>query len=61
MEISNPTDLMGMESAKIAQSKEIAVLKKGIDLEKDMAEQLIDAIPKVDHSAPRGQQVRLFA
>ena len=56
--VSGPSQ---MQSASMSQAKDIAVLKKSIDLEKDMASQLIEAIPKVDHDAPPGQQVNMMA
>ena len=31
MEVAGPTDVMAMESAKTAQSAEVAVLKKSMD------------------------------
>lgn len=61
MEITGPQNVMAMKNANAAMSADIAVLKKSIDVEKDMATQLIDAIPKVKHDAPPGQQVRAFA
>lgn len=62
MEISGgPQDVMAMETAKTAMSADIAVMKKGMDIQQDMATQLLDAMPKVNHDAPPGQQVRMFA
>lgn len=62
MEISgSPQDVMAMESAKTEMSADVAVLKKSMEIDKDMATQLLDSIPKVNHDAPPGQQVRMFA
>ncbi len=61
MEITGPMDLLAMQTEKIAVSKDIAMLKKANDVEKDMATQLLEALPSVDYSAPPGQQVRMFA
>ena len=58
MEVSGPMEL---QAASQAQSHEIAVLKKGLDIQKDMAAQLLEAIPQVNHEAPPGQQVRMLA
>ena len=58
MEVSGASE---MQAASHAQGREIAVLKKSIDMDKDMAAQLIEAIPKVNHDAPKGQQVRMQA
>ena len=58
MEVSGASE---MQQASYSQGREIAVLKKSIDMDKDMAAQLIDAIPKVNHDAPKGQQVRMTA
>lgn len=58
MEVSGASE---MQAASFKQGREIAVLKKSIDMDKDMAAQLIDAIPKVNHDAPKGQQVRMTA
>ncbi|MCM8531612.1 MAG: putative motility protein [Lentisphaeraceae bacterium] len=56
--LSGPSE---MQAAAFSQSKDVAVLKKSIDNDKQMAAQLIDAIPKVNHDAPKGQQVRMTA
>jgi hypothetical protein len=64
MDISGMDPTGGIQQMKAkndAQSHEIAVLKKGIDHQKDMAAQLIEAIPTVNHGAPPGQQVRMTA
>ena len=50
-----------MQAAAHTANRKIAVLKKSIDMDKDMAAQLIDTIPKVNHGAPKGQQVRMQA
>lgn len=62
MEIpSGPQDVMAMESAKTQMSADVAVLKKSMEIDKDMASQLLDSMPKVNHDAPQGQQVRMYA
>ena len=62
MEITGaPQEAMAMETAKTQMSADVAVLKKSMEIDKDMASQLLDSIPKVDHDAPAGQQVRMYA
>lgn len=62
MEITgSPQEAIAMETAKTEMSAEVAVLKKSMDIEKDMASQLLEGIPTVDHDAPEGQQVRMYA
>ena len=62
MEITgSPQDVMAMESAKTEMSADVAVLKKSMEIDKDMANQLLDAMPTVNHDAPAGQQVRMYA
>lgn len=58
MEVSGASE---MQAAAHTSNREMAVLKKSIDMDKDMAAQLIDAIPKVNHDAPKGHQVRMQA
>ena len=54
MEIpSGPQDVMAMESAKTQMSADVAVLKKSMEIDKDMASQLLDSMPKVNHDAPQ--------
>ncbi|MCM8539686.1 MAG: putative motility protein [Lentisphaeraceae bacterium] len=62
MEITgSPQDVMTMESAKTEMSADVAFLKKSMEIDKDMATQLLDAMPMVNHDAPAGQQVRMYA
>ena len=61
MEISGPSDVMAMQAAQTEASADVAMLKKSIDHEKDMASQLLETLPKVNHDAPPGEQVRMFA
>ena len=58
MEVSGASE---MQAAAHTSNREMAVLKKSIDMDKDMAAQLIDAILKVNHDAPKGHQVRMQA
>ena len=61
MQVEAAQGVMAMESAKTAMSADVAVLKKSMEVEADMASQLLESMPKVNHDAPPGQQVRMFA
>ena len=62
MEIS-ATGAMALQNHAMSQSKDIAILKKGMDMQQTMATQLLDGMTKggVDTSAPRGSQVNIIA
>ena len=61
MEVS-PSGAMQAQNAAMAQSKDIAMIKKSIDAEKDMAMQLLEGISQtVDQSAAAGQRVNMIA
>jgi hypothetical protein len=58
MEIS---DVQAAKQASFASSKDIALVKKSNDMDKQMAAEILAAIPKVDHGAPPGKQVNMLA
>ena len=61
MEVS-ASGAMQMQNAAMTQSKDIAMIKKSIDVEKDMAAQLLDGIStNVDKNAAAGKQVNMLA
>jgi len=61
MEVS-PSGAMQMQNAAMAQSKDVAMVKKSIDIEKDMAAQLLEGISQnVDKGAQAGKQVNMIA
>ena len=60
MEVSG---LQGMRNEAVHQSKDIALMKQGIELEKTMVNELLASLPNgsVDSSKAPGQQVRIQA
>ena len=60
MEVSG---LQQMQNEAVMQSKDISLMKQGMDLEEKLVTDLIDSLPKggVNHSAPAGQQVNIQA
>ena len=55
------SSVSAMQADAMAQAKDVALLKKSNDMEKQMADQIIAAIPKVDHEAAPGKQVNMIA
>ncbi len=62
MEIS-ASGLIQMQQAVMIQAKDVAMVKKSIDVEKDMADQLLAGITQniVDHDAAAGNKVNMIA
>lgn len=60
MEISGT---QALQNESVAQSKDIALMKKGMDIEKEMVSQLVESLPKggVNSSAAVGSQVNIQA
>jgi hypothetical protein len=55
------SDVSAAQAAAVSQNHDIALTKKSNDMEKQEAAQIINALPKVDHSAPAGGQVNMLA